>query len=86
MNINELITNVKKKIKKNVDIEKILIEDKTFLHRKHKNFDAKKCHLKIKIMSSELKLKNKIESNRYIYSILHQELKNNIHSIQLIIN
>ena len=86
MEINNFIKKIKKKICIKIKCEKILIEDKTFLHRKHKNFDAKKYHLKIKIVSSELKLKNKIESNRYIYSILHQELKNNIHSIQLIIN
>ena len=86
MEINNLIKKIKKKICNKIKCEKILIEDKTFLHMKHKNFDAKKYHLKINIVSSELKLKNKIDSNRYIYSILHQELKNNIHSIQLIIN
>ena len=86
MEINNLIKKIKNKIYNKVKCEKILIEDKTFLHKKHKNFDAKKFHLKIKIKSSELKSKKKIESNRYIYSILQEEIKNNIHSIQLIIN
>ena len=86
MEINNLIKKIKIKICNKIKCEKILIEDKTFLHKKHKNFDAKKCHLKIQIESSELKSKKKIDSNRYIYSILHEELKNNIHSIQLIIN
>ena len=86
MEINNLIKKIKKKISSKIKCEKIFIEDKTFLHVKHKNFDAKKYHLKINIVSSELKLKNEIDSNRYIYSILHKELKNNIHSIQLIIN
>ena len=86
MEINNLINKIKNKICNKVKCEKILIEDKTFLHKKHKNFDAKKFHLKIKIKSSELKSKKKIESNRYIYSILHEEIKNNIHSIQLIID
>ena len=86
MEINNLIKKIKNKICNKVKCEKILIEDKTFLHKKHKNFDAKKFHLKIKIKSSELKSKKKIESNRYIYSILQEEIKNNIHSIQLIIN
>ena len=35
MNIDELIINVKKKIKKNINIKNILIEDKTFLHKNH---------------------------------------------------
>ena len=86
MKINNLIKKIKNKICNKVKCEKILIEDKTFLHKKHKNFDAKKFHLKIKIKSPELKSKKKIESNRYIYSILHEEIKNNIHSIQLIID
>ena len=86
MEKNNLKKKIKNKISNKIKCEKILVEDKTFLHKKHKNFDAKKCHLKIKIESSELKSKKKIDSNRYIYSILHEELKNNIHSIQLIIN
>ena len=56
MNIDELITNVKKKIKKNIDIENILIEDKTFLHKNHPGHESNKFHLKITIKSEELKL------------------------------
>ena len=86
MEINNLIKIVKKKICNKIKCEKIIIEDKTFLHKKHKNFDSKKFHLKIKIESIELKSKKKIESNRYIFSIINKELKEYIHSIQLFIN
>ena len=86
MEINILIEKVKKKICNKIKCEKIIIEDKTFLHKKHKNFDSKKFHLKIKIESIELKSKEKLESNRYIYSIINKELKKYIHSIQLLIN
>ena len=86
MEINILIEKVKKKICDKIKCEKIIIEDKTFLHKKHKNFDSKKFHLKIKIESKELKSKKKIESNRYIFSIINKELKEYIHSIQLFIN
>ncbi len=86
MEINILIEKVKKKICDKIKCEKIMIEDKTFLHKKHKNFDSKKFHLKIKIESIELKSKEKLESNRYIYSIIDKELKKYIHSIQLFIN
>ena len=85
MNINELITNVKKKIKKNINVENILIEDKTFLHKKHPGHESNKFHLKITIESEELKKLNKIESNKRIYKILDQELKNHIHSLQILI-
>ena len=86
MEINILIKKVKKKICDKIKCEKIIIEDKTFLHKKHKNFDSKKFHLKIEIESIELKSKEKLESNRYIYSIINKELKKYIHSIQLLIN
>ena len=52
MNIDELITNVKKKT----------------------------------IKSEELKKLNKIESNKKIYKMLEVELKNHIHSLQILIN
>ena len=86
MEINILIEKVKKKICDKIRCEKIIIEDKTFLHKKHKNFDSKKFHLKIKIESIELKSKKKIESNRYIFCFINKALKEYIHSIQLFIN
>ena len=86
MNINELIINVKKKLKKNINIENILIEDKTFLHKNHAGHEINKFHLKIRIESEELKKLNKIESNKKIYKILDVELKKHIHSLQILIN
>ena len=85
MNIDELITNVKKKIKKNINIENILIEDKTFLHKNHPGHVSNKFHLKITIESEELKKLDKIESNKIIYKILDEELRNQIHSLQILI-
>ena len=86
MKINNLIKKIKKKIFCKIKCEKIYIEDKTFLHKKHKNFDPKKFHLKIKIKSVELKSMEKIKANRYVFNILGKELKNEIHSIQLFID
>ena len=86
MNIDELIKNVKKKIKKNINIKNILIEDKTFLHKNHPEHESNKFHLKITIESEELKKLNKIESNKKIYKVLDKELKNCIHSLQILIN
>ncbi len=86
MNIDELITNVKKKIKKNINIESISIEDKTFLHKNHPGHENNKFHLKISIESEELKKLNKVESNKKIYKILDEELKKHIHSLQILIN
>ena len=86
MNINELIASIKKKLKKNINIENILIEDKTFLHKNHSGHERNKFHIKISIESRELKKLNKIESNKKIYNVLNEELKNYIHSLQIFIN
>ena len=85
MDINVLIAIVKKKLKKEINIELINIEDKSFLHKNHKGNQEGKYHLKLIIVSQELKKMNKIESNKKIYKILDQELKEFIHSIQILI-
>ena len=86
MNINNLIAIVKKKLKNGIIIENIQIEDKSFLHSRHKGNDKKKFHLKILISSKELSKMNRIQSNKKIFKILDKELKNNIHSIQILIH
>ena len=85
MNINQLISIVTKKINKNILLESINIEDKTFLHKNHKSNQDGKFHLKLTIMSQELKKMSKIQSTKKIYSILDEELEKYIHSIQILI-
>ena len=85
MNINQLILIVTKKINKNILLENINIEDKTFLHKNHKTNQDGKFHLKLTIASQELKKMNKIQSTKKIYGILDEELKKYIHSIQILI-
>ena len=85
MDINDLIAIVKKKLKKEILIENINIEDKSFLHKNHSNNQKGKFHLKISIKSTELKKISKINSNKKIYKILEKELKRYIHSIQILI-
>ena len=86
MDINKLISIVKKKLLDEINIESLQIEDKSFLHKKHSGNQKGKFHLKLIIVSSELKTMNKIESNKKIYKILDKELKEFIHSIQILIS
>ena len=86
MNINDLIANIKKKLKDKIVIEKIDIEDKSFLHKKHQGYQEGKFHLKLIISSIELRKLNKIESNKKIYKVLFQEMKEHIHSLQILIS
>ncbi len=86
MDINDLIAIVKKKLQDQINIEDIKIEDKSFLHKNHAGNQESKFHLKISLMSRELKIMNKIESNKKIYKILDKEIKESIHSIQILIS
>ena len=85
MNINELNDTIKKKISSKITIDEISIEDKTYLHLKHKNFQKNKFHLKLFIKSKDLTSINKIHSTKIIYKILELELKKYIHSIQIVL-
>jgi BolA protein len=86
MDINELIAIVKKKLTDQIDIENIKIDDKSFLHKNHAGNQEGRYHLKIILSSSELRALNRIESNKRIYKILDKELKECIHSIQILIS
>ena len=86
MNINELIAIVKNKLEAKIIIQDLKIEDKSFLHKNHKGHQKGKFHLKLTIESDELAKFSKIVSTKKIYSILNIELKEQIHSIQILFN
>tara|TARA_A100001011_G_scaffold400689_1_gene517618 strand:+ start:1262 stop:1522 length:261 start_codon:yes stop_codon:yes gene_type:complete len=85
MNINQLIAIIKNKLQKQINIEFINIEDKSFLHKNHIGNQEGKYHLKITLKSNQLSKMSKIDSNKKIYKILNDELKKFIHSIQILI-
>tara|TARA_Y100000817_G_C16706786_1_gene477420 strand:+ start:438 stop:698 length:261 start_codon:yes stop_codon:yes gene_type:complete len=84
MDINQLSKIVKKKILINKLIEEVEFEDKSFLHKNHKNNNTNKFHVKLKIKSKKLKNMNRIESNQIIFKLLDEEIKNYIHSLQIL--
>ena len=84
MDINQLSELVKKKILENHLIDNLEIEDKSYLHKDHKGNQPNKFHLKIKIKSNSLKNMNRIESNKIIYKLIDKEMKEHIHSLQIL--
>tara|TARA_B100000965_G_scaffold200702_1_gene167577 strand:- start:98 stop:358 length:261 start_codon:yes stop_codon:yes gene_type:complete len=86
MDINSLNLIIEKKISQDILCEKITIEDKTFLHKKHKGHEKNKFHIKLIIKSDELLKMKRIESTKKIYKILDYELKHYIHSIEVLLN
>tara|TARA_Y100001935_G_scaffold72715_1_gene60673 strand:- start:947 stop:1207 length:261 start_codon:yes stop_codon:yes gene_type:complete len=86
MDINTLISMIKKKISTNIKCENLKVEDKTFLHKDHVGNDNNKFHIKLSIESKELKKMNKIERNKKVYKILSEEIDKSIHSLQILIH
>ena len=84
MDINQLSEIVKKKILDNKLIENVELEDKSFLHKNHKTNNPNKFHIKLKINSEKLKNMSRIESNKIIFRLLDKEMKNYIHSLQIL--
>ena len=84
MDINQLSEIVKKKNLENKIIESVELEDKSFLHKSHKTNNPNKFHIKLKIKSKILKNMSRIESNKFIFKILDKEIKNYIHSLQIL--
>ena len=85
MDINILISIIKKKITQNISCENLKVEDKSFLHKNHIGNDENKFHIKLSLSSQELKKMNRIESNKIIHKILEEEIKKSIHSLQILI-
>jgi len=86
MNINELTAIVKNKLETEIIIQDLKIEDKSFLHKNHKSHQKGKFHLKLTIKSDELAKFSKIVSTKRVYSVLNIELKEYIHSIQILLD
>jgi len=86
MNINELIAIVKNKLEREIAIQHLKIEDKSFLHKNHQGHQEGKFHLKLIINSDELTKISKIASTKRIYNVIDLELKEYIHSIQILLN
>ena len=81
--MNDFLSYIENKIKKNIKVEKILVIDNSNQHKKHRFFDSEKYHLKLEIQSAYLKSLDKIKAQRQIMSLLTEELKNKIHALEI---
>jgi|TARA_B110000881_G_C18145937_1_gene303808 stress-induced morphogen len=81
--MNDFLSYVENKIRKNIKIEKILIIDNSNQHKKHRYFDPEKYHLKLEIQSTYLSSLNKIKAQRRVMSVLLEELKTKIHALEI---
>ena len=81
--MEDFLDEIKKKIINKINPEEISLIDNSSLHSKHKSFDENKYHLKIIIRSNKLNKINKIEAHKVIFSVLAEEMKNNIHALEI---
>ncbi|MDC3163912.1 BolA family transcriptional regulator [Candidatus Pelagibacter sp.] len=83
MDINKISKKIESKLLSETSIRDVKIIDNTFKHLKHSSHQKGKFHIKLEINSDLLKNKNRVESNKVIYKILSEELKTEIHSLQI---
>ena len=83
MDINQLSKKIEIKLLKDSSIKDLKIIDNTYKHLKHNSHQEGKFHIKLEINSDILKKTDRIQSNKVIYKILSEELKTDIHSLQI---
>ena len=83
MDINQLSKKIENKLLNDSSIKNVKIIDNTYKHLKHNSHQKGKYHIKLEINSEILKKTNRIKSNKVIYEILSEELKTDIHSLQI---
>ena len=83
MDINQLSKKIENKLLKDTTIKDVKIIDNTYKHLKHNSHQKGKFHIKLEINSDILKKTNRVKSNQIIYKILSEELKTDIHSLQI---
>jgi len=74
---------IKLKLKKQVEIEELVIVDNSHKHRGHKFFSPEKLHLHLKIKSSYLNSISRVNAQKIIMKTLEEDLKNRIHALEI---
>ena len=78
-----IYNKIKEKIYHKIKPENLILIDNSRFHAKHKSFDPDKLHLKIIIESKKLRNMSKIAAHKEIFSILKDEMKQNIHALEI---
>ena len=81
--MNDFLSFIENKIKKNIKVEKVSITDNSNKHKKHKYFNSERYHLNLEIQSTYLSSLNKIKAQRRVMSVLLEELKTKIHALEI---
>ena len=74
---------IRKRLKKEINFEKLEIVDNTYKHESHKSFQKGKYHLKLKINSAYLKSLKRLDAQKIVMQVLKDDLKNKIHALEI---
>ena len=74
---------IKLKLKKQVEIEELVIIDNSHKHKGHKFFSPEKFHLHFKVKSLYLNSISRVNAQKIIMKILEEDLKNKIHALEI---
>ena len=74
---------VETKLKRQIEIEELLIVDNSHKHKGHKFFSPEKLHLHLKIKSFYLNSISRIKAQKLVMKILKEDLKTKIHALQI---
>ncbi len=77
------LSEIKKKLTKNLKLEELKVIDQSNLHKNHKSFQKNKYHIKLEIKSNELNLLTRIEAQKKIMNILRNDLALKIHALEI---
>tara|TARA_Y100000816_G_C26028648_1_gene538375 strand:+ start:200 stop:457 length:258 start_codon:yes stop_codon:yes gene_type:complete len=77
---------IENKLREHIKLEELIIIDNTYLHVKHNSYVPGKLHLHMKVKSHYLGSISKISAQRLIMKVLKDDLKTNIHALEISIN
>jgi len=73
------------KLKKEIEIEELIVVDNSLKHKGHKFFSPEKLHLHLKIKSLYLNSISRVSAQKIIMKILKEDLKKKIHALEITI-
>ena len=77
------LREIKNKLEKEINFEKIEIINNSHKHKGHKFFSEEKYHLHLKIKSIYLKSISRLNAQKLIMKILKEDLKSKIHALEI---
>ena len=75
--------DIKNRLEKKINFEKLEIIDNSHKHKGHKFFSENKYHLHLKIKSTYLKSITRLSAQKLIMLTLKEDLKTKIHALEI---